>query len=312
MILVGGPTASGKSGLALAIAEAVGGWVINADSMQVYRDLRVLTARPGPAEEAHVPHRLYGVLDGAELCSAARWRDMAADAVAEARRAGAVPVLVGGTGLYFRALTHGLAEIPPIPDAVRQEARALHAELGGLAFHAALAARDPAAAARLASGDTQRMVRAYEVVVATGTPLGEWQRRGAAGALGGPRLELVLLPPREELYRAIDGRFAAMIEADAAEEVRRLLERNLDPALPVMKAVGVRELAAWLRGEIPREAAIARASKATRNYAKRQYTWFRHQMPEAYRFEAQFSESLASGIFPIVREFLLTRKDGRV
>ena len=312
MILVCGPTASGKSGLALAIAEEFGGWVINADSMQVYRDLRVLTARPGAADEARRPHRLYGALDGAELCSAARWRDMAAAAIAEARAAGALPVLVGGTGLYFRALTRGLAEVPPIPEPVRHEARRLRAELGPAGFHRALAARDPEAAARLAPGDTQRTVRAYEVAAATGVPLGEWQRRGAAGALRGARLELVLLPPRDLLYRAVDGRFAAMLEAGAAEEVRRLLDRRLDPALPVMKAVGVREIAAWIGGEIARDKAIARGSQATRNYAKRQYTWFRRQMPGAAALEEQYSESLAGRIFPIIREFLLTRKDGVV
>jgi tRNA dimethylallyltransferase len=306
MILVGGPTASGKSGLALALAEAFGGWVINADSMQVYRDLRIVTARPGPEEEARAPHRLYGALDAAELCSAARWRDMALAEMAAARAAGAMPILVGGTGLYFRALTQGLAEVPPIPDDVRQQARALHRELGGAAFHRLLAERDPEAAARLAAGDTQRMLRAYEVVAATGTPLGEWQRRGSAGGLAGPRLELVLVPPRQALYPACDARFAAMLESGAEDEVRALLARRLDPALPVMKAVGVREIAAALAGEIPREEVLARGGQATRNYAKRQYTWFRHQMPHAIPLDEQFSESLRQKVFPIVREFLLT------
>jgi tRNA dimethylallyltransferase len=312
LILVGGPTASGKSGLALAIAEEFGGWVVNADSMQVYRDLPILTARPTPDEEGRVPHRLYGVLDGAELCSAQRWRDMATRTVEEARRAGALPVLVGGTGLYFRALTRGLAEVPPIPEAVRLEARALHRRIGGPAFHAALAARDPEAAGRLAPGDTQRMIRAYEVIAATGTPLGEWQRRGQAGTAGGRRQELVLLPPRDELYRACDTRFRMMVEAGAEAEVRRLVERRLDPALPIMKAVGVRELAAALRGEISREEAVARAQQATRNYAKRQYTWFRHQMPEATIVSEQLSESLRSRIFAILREFLLTGRNEAV
>jgi tRNA dimethylallyltransferase len=306
MILVGGPTASGKSGLALALAEAFGGWVINADSMQVYRDLRIVTARPGPEDEARAPHRLYGVLDAAELCSAARWRDMALADIAAARAAGALPILVGGTGLYFRALTQGLAEVPPIPDELRQQARALHRELGGAAFHRLLAERDAEAAARLAAGDTQRMLRAYEVVAATGTPLGEWLRHGSAGGLAGPCLELVLLPPRQALYAACDARFAAMLGSGAEDEVRALLARRLDPALPVMKAVGVREIAAALAGEASREEVLARGGQATRNYAKRQYTWFRRQMPQAIPLDEQFSESLRQKVFPIVREFLLT------
>jgi tRNA dimethylallyltransferase len=312
MILVGGPTASGKSALARAIAEAFGGWVINADSMQVYRDLRILTARPDPAEEARVPHRLYGVLDGADPCSAARWRVLALDEISVARREGALPVLVGGTGLYFRALTKGLAAVPEIPIEVRRAARSLHEEIGGAGFHAALAARDPGAAARLAPGDTQRLLRAWEVVVATGRPLAEWQRGLSADAAPQAACAIVLLPPRAELYAACDARLAAMVERGALDEVKALIARRLDPALPVMKALGVRELAAHLRGEATPAEAVARAQQATRHYAKRQFTWFRHQMPEAKAVKTQFSERIAEEIFSFIRRFLLTRNRAAV
>jgi tRNA dimethylallyltransferase len=300
--VIGGPTASGKSGLALDAAEAFGGTVVNADSMQVYRDLRILTARPGPAEEARAPHRLYGVLDGAELCSAARWREMALAEIAAA----AVPIVVGGTGLYLRALLEGLAPVPAIPAALRAEARALHEALGGTAFRARLAERDPEGAARLHAGDTQRLVRAYEVVLATGRPLADWQRAQVKTAPAFPVLALVLLPPRAPLYETCDRRLAAMLAAGALDEVGGLLARRLDPALPIMKALGVPAFARHLRGEISLEEALRLAQAATRHYAKRQTTWFRHQLPEARRFDAQYSERLQGQILPIIRQFLLT------
>jgi len=312
LVIVAGPTASGKSALALAVAEAIGGTVINADSMQVYRDLAVLTARPGAAELARAPHRLYGVIDAAEACSAGRWRDLALAEISLARQAGRVPVLTGGTGLYLRALLEGLAPVPPVPAALRAEARALHARLGGEAFRQALAEHDPDAARRLAAGDTQRLIRAYEVVWATGRPLADW-RRGQGPAEGPPAVAAVLLPPRAELYAACDARFLAMMERGALAEVEALLARRLDPALPAMKAVGVRELAALLAGRMSREAAVAAAQQATRRYAKRQYTWFRHQMPEGGALrklvvDEQFSESLPGRILPFIRHSLLTIK----
>lgn len=302
LVVIGGPTASGKSALALDAAEAFGGTVINADSMQVYRDLRILTARPGPAEEARAPHRLYGVLDAAEPCSAARWRGMALEEI----EAASVPIVVGGTGLYIRALLEGLAPVPEIPASVRAEARALHRELGGAAFRALLAERDPEGAARLHEGDTQRLVRAYEVVLATGRPLGEWQRAGPRSPRPGPVLALVLLPPRATLYESCDRRLERMLEAGALDEVRRLLARNLDPALPAMKALGVPDFARHLRGEIPLAEALRLAQAATRQYAKRQTTWFTHQLPIARRFDAQYSERLREQVLPIIRRFLLT------
>ncbi len=306
LILIGGPTASGKSALALAIAEEFAGTVINADSMQVYRDLAILTARPGPAEEARAPHRLYGVLDAADACSAARWRSLAEGEIATAAARGSLPVVVGGTGLYFRALINGLAEIPPIPAAIRAEARRLHQRLGGAGFRACLAARDPAGAARLAAGDTQRLLRAYEVMAATGRPLGDWQQDQAAGPRHAKIATLVLMPPRPSLYAACEARFAAMAAGGGLDEVRALLARRLDPGLPAMKAVGVPELARYLAGAIPLDAAIHLGQQATRRYAKRQVTWIRHQMLADYIIDAQFSETLLPEIFSFIRQFLLT------
>ncbi len=313
LIIVAGPTASGKSALALLLAEEFGGTIVNADSMQVYRDLPVLTAQPNTEERARAPHRLYGVIDAAEACSAGRWRGMALAEIASARDMGRVPILVGGTGLYLRALLEGLAPVPPVPSSVREAARALRARLGGEGFRAALATRDPEAAARLAPGDTQRLIRAWEVAAATGRTLAEWQRDQEPSTR--PRAAAILLmPPREALYAACDRRFLAMMEGGAAAEVERLLARRLDPALPAMKAVGVHELAALIEGRTSREEAIAAAQQATRRYAKRQYTWFRHQMPESGSLwkqviAAQFSESLGPEIFSFIRRFLLTVKD---
>src|SRR6185437_9424285 len=275
IVIIAGPTASGKSALALPVAEQFGGTVINADSQQVYRDLAVLSARPGAAALARAPHRLYGAIDAAESCSAGQWRGLALEAIAEARQARRLPILVGGTGLYLEALLTGLAELPPIPSA----ARALHEKLGAKGFHAALASLDPETAERLPPTDKQRVTRAYEVVRATGVPLSEWRRRQAP--VGGLRAAaIVLLPPREALYRACDERVLAMIEAGAAAEVAALIGRRLAPSLPAMKAVGVRELAAFLGGQVSHAQAVAAMQQATRNYAKRQYTWFRRRLPE--------------------------------
>jgi tRNA dimethylallyltransferase len=311
IIVVGGPTASGKSALALALAEEFTGTIINADSMQVYRDLAVLTARPGGAELERAPHHLYGVIDAGEACSTGRWRILALTEIAAARAEGRLPILVGGTGLYLRALLEGLAPVPAIPDALRREARALHARLGGEAFRHALAALDPEAAARLASGDGQRLIRAYEVVTATGRPLAAWRLGQKASPVCAAAI--VLMPPRAALYAACDARFLTLMDLGAAAEVEALLARRLDPVLPAMKAVGVRELAAWLAGRCTRAAAIAAAQQATRRYAKRQYTWFRHQLPAPGPFEKlvlaeQFSESLLPEIFAFIRQFLLTIK----
>jgi tRNA dimethylallyltransferase len=306
-IVIAGPTASGKSGLALRVAEEFGGTVINADSMQVYATLRILTARPSPEDEARVPHRLYGLLAPADPCSAARWRDLAAAEMEAAWAAGRVPVVVGGTGLYLRALLQGLSPIPEIPDSIRQSARDRLAELGNAAFHRLLAERDPVMAARLDPGNSQRLVRALEVIEATGRSLAEWQAEPPQGAVAARWLSYTLLPPRDALYAACDGRFRHMVKAGALDEVQALLDQHLDPSLPVCKALGVPELSAHLRGATSLDKAISAATHATRNYAKRQVTWFRHQMGPSDVLPAQFSECFASEIFPIIRPFLLTK-----
>lgn len=277
-ILIAGPTASGKSALALALAERTGGVIVNADSMQVYAELRVLTARPGPEEERRAPHRLYGFQPAAEACSVGRWLAAATTEIAAARAQGRAPILVGGTGLYFQALTGGLARIPDIPDTIRENARSLHAALGGEAFRERLRALDPETAGRLRASDSQRLVRAWEVVTATGRPLAGWQREPALPALSPPWHGVVLERPREALYAACDARFEAMLREGALDEVRALLALGLDPALPAMKAVGVRELAAHLSGRSVLDEATAAAQQATRNFAKRQLTWFRNKM----------------------------------
>lgn len=278
-LLVAGPTASGKSALALSLARRFAGTVINADSMQLYRELRVLTARPTPEEEAAVPHRLYGVRAAAAAASVAWWREAALSAMAAARAAGRLPILCGGTGLYFLALTEGLSAIPPVPEAARAEARALLAELGAPALHARLAAIDPETAASLRPGDSQRIARAFEVARGTGRGLLAWQREGAHTGPAPWRFAAILLdPPRQALRSAIAARFDAMLEAGALEEVRALVAQGLDPALPAMRAHGVPELAAVLAGRMEMAAARARAVLNTGRYTKRQATWFRHHV----------------------------------
>jgi tRNA dimethylallyltransferase len=310
VLVIAGPTASGKSALALAAAEAFDGVVINADSMQVYRDLAILTARPSAAEEARAPHRLYGVLDAGEVCSAGRWRDMALAEIDASHVAGRLPVVVGGTGFYLRALEHGLAEMPEIPAEVRAAARRRHADIGGAALHAELSARDPQTAARLSPGDSQRLIRAWEVLQATGRPLAEWQREARPKPAPYRFLRFVLEPLRAELYTACDARLLRMVEAGALEEVRALIGRGLDPELPAMKAVGAPQLAAHVRGECDLDTAVAAAQQATRRYAKRQLTWLRTQFPRddlsTIVIDTQFSESMKPEIFNIIRDFLLT------
>ena len=278
--VIGGPTASGKSRAALRLAEAHDGVVINADAMQVYRDLAILTARPGPDALARAPHALYGVLDAAERGSAASWRDRAARAIDSALADGRAPIVVGGTGLYLRALMHGLAPVPRVPGEVTRAVAARRGKLGPAAFHAKLARADPEMAARLAPGDSQRCIRALAVIEATGKSLAHWQRR-PAGSVAYRFRATVILPDRATLYAACDARLEAMIEAGALGEVRALMARRLDANLPAMKSLGVRELAAVNDGTLTLAAAVAAAQAATRRYAKRQTTWFRHQMDEA-------------------------------
>jgi tRNA dimethylallyltransferase len=276
LALIAGPTASGKSALALRLAELSGGTVINADASQLYADLRVLSARPSPEEEARAPHRLFGVADGATPCSAADWAAMAKREIATCHQAGTLPILVGGTGLYIRTLLDGIAPVPDIDETVRAKVRQLSVEEACQALGTA----DPEAAARLRPSDRQRIARALEVVRSTGVPLHQWQQRMEGGIGASVRIApLILLPPRDWLYARADARFAAMLNQGAVEEVDALVARELDPRLPVMRAIGVREIAAWRAGEIDRDTMLATAATATRQYAKRQYTWFSRQPP---------------------------------
>lgn len=279
-LIVAGPTCSGKSALALTLAEAVGGIVINADSMQVYRELRILTARPSATDEARAPHRLYGVRAAAEPGSVAWWRAAALAEMAVARAAGRLPILCGGTGMYFLSLTAGLSDIPDPGSVVRHEARETLAAIGPAALHARLAEVDPDSAVRLHPSDGQRIARAWEVWRGTGRGLAAWHAQ--AGPPSGWDFRAILLdPPRVALREAIAGRFDAMLAAGAAEEVRALLDQRLDPSLPAMRAVGVAELTAYLSGTLTLAVAAAQATLASGQYTKRQATWFhRHALAD--------------------------------
>ena len=280
-ILIAGPTASGKSSAALDLASRLRGTIINADSMQVYGEINILTARPRPADLAHAPHRLYGTVSAAEAYSVGRWLADAATAIDEARGEGCLPILVGGTGLYFKALNEGLASVPDIPPELRRHWRDEADRLGAEALHEVLAARDPGMATLIPSSDPQRVLRALEVIDATGVSLAEWRQSNAPPHLAAAdTLKLVIAPEREPLYAAIDTRFDLMLAAGAVEEVRRLAEAELDDGLPAMRAHGVRELAAYLAGTTSLDEAAAKAKTETRRYAKRQMTWLRRYMAD--------------------------------
>lgn len=296
LALIAGPTASGKSGLAVRYA----GWledrgrkavIINADSAQVYADLAVLSARPDEEEMGGIEHRLFGYIDGAEACSAARWAEDARAEIATAHAAGALPILVGGTGLYLRTLLDGIAPVPAIDPAIREAVRALPVAQA----YAALKAEDPEAAARLNAADTTRVARTLEVVRSTGQTLKTWQARKVGGIGGAVKLRpLILLPPRDWLFERCDRRFANMLSEGAIEEVEVLLARGLHADLPVMRAIGVPEITALLRGRLTRDAMLAAGQLATRQYAKRQFTWFRNQPPKHWnRHAAPYSDSTA-------------------
>ena len=287
--LIAGPTASGKSALALRLAEATGGAIVNADSAQAYEDLPILSATPSEEDKARAEHLLYGVLDGAQPCSAADWAAIAKVEIARVHGRGRLPILVGGTGLYLRTLLDGIAPVPPIDPGIRARVRG-----NGVAENLAeLMPLDPVAATTLNPGDTTRIARALEVVKSTGKPLAKWQEQRKGGI--GDEIDLkplVLLPPRPWLYERCDRRFADMVEQGALGEVEALLARKLNPDLPVMRAIGVPELGAHLRGELPLDQAIAAGQQATRRYAKRQYTWFAHQPPSSW---TQFSDPMEDG-----------------
>jgi tRNA dimethylallyltransferase len=280
-VLIAGPTASGKSALALAVAENLGGVIVNADSMQVYRDLHVITARPTADDEARAPHKLYGFVDAAENYSVGRWCRDVEEALTDIGKQGRVPILVGGTGLYFKALTSGLAAVPPIPVDMRASVRGRLQNEGAPALHADLMRLDPATAQRVTANDRSRISRALEVVLATGRALSDWHREGLPPLIDPAHAVKVFVTcERKELVRRIEARFDAMMKSTALDEVRQLAKRKLDPTLPAMKAHGVPWLIRHLSGEISREEAAAGAVMDTRRYAKRQLTWFRNQMKD--------------------------------
>jgi len=282
-ILITGPTASGKSALALDLAKRHGGVVVNADSMQVYDTLRLLTARPSEEEMEGVPHHLYGHVPAAAAYSTGDWLREVSELLARLKVEGTPPVIVGGTGLYFKALTGGLSDMPQIPAEIRENLRNRLAEEGPVALHALLERNDPATAARLNLQDGQRILRALEVVTATGRSISEFQGKAGPVIVDPARAQkLIVLPERDILYSRIDRRFSTMLENGAVEEVEALLALDLPPEMPVMKAIGVSQIAAMLKGEMSREDVIEKASAATRQYAKRQMTWFRNQMDESW------------------------------
>ncbi len=286
-ILIAGPTASGKSELAMSLAEQHGGIVINADSMQVYRELAILTARPDAADEARVPHALYGQVSVREPYSVASWLDDVKGALDQARIEGRTPVIVGGTGLYFKALLEGLSPVPAIPQEIRAHWRAEAVRLGAAALHGVLAAKDAEMAARLRPSDPQRMTRALEVLEATGVSLSVWQTRtGTPLLLPEDTDRLVVLRDRQELFRRCDDRLDRMLAAGGLDEVRGLMAMGLDPALPAMRAVGVRPLLQMLAGELDEGPAIARAKQDTRHYVRRQLTWINRHM-SAWKYDKQ-------------------------
>ncbi len=306
VIVVAGPTASGKSALALCLADALNGVVINADSIQCYRDLPLLTARPSAGDELYAPHRLYGFLEPTAILSATAWAAKAADEIRTVVAAGQQPILVGGNGFYLRALMAGLSDIPAVPADVRDATRKLATDIGAAALHAKLAMRDPITAQRLKPGDTQRISRAWEVLEATGQPLSYWQAQPNKRPIEANYVSILVQPERDELYNACDLRFLMMLELGAMAEVQDLIARGVSTKAPVMRALGALELAQVASGSMELSTATELAQAATRQYAKRQTTWFRNQFRADYRIDTKFLESLFQNIFPEIRHLLLT------
>jgi len=308
VLIVCGPTASGKSALALDIARTFDGVVINADSMQVYRELRILTARPDDAELTQAPHRLYGIVSVTDVFSAGRWRKLAVAEIRAAHGAGKLPIICGGTGFYIRALTEGLSEMPAIPANIRSATRQYIKNIGNDAGYRDLAERDPKSAAQLNPGDTQRVMRALEVLEATGRSLADWQADAKTTPDTDWRFHTILIEPdRSELNHAIEKRFQQMIGQGALDEVASL--DGIDGDLPALKAVGVPDLRLHLADQMSLDEAVARAQTATRRFAKRQTTWFRNQIIADISIKTQYSESLPDGIFSFIRNFVLTPSD---
>jgi tRNA dimethylallyltransferase len=296
--LIAGPTASGKSALALRLAGEIGGEIVNADALQLYSDLRLLSARPSPEEEAQAPHHLFGVADGAEGWSVGKWQRATLGLIAEINGRGRPAILVGGTGLYFRALTHGLAEAPAAPPQVRADVEARFDREGEAAIRLSLAAVDPAAERRIMPGDRLRLSRALEVWEATGRSISDWQADTRPELAPGSWRALALEPPRDGLYARCDARLGLMVDQGALAEVETLIARGLDPRLPVMKAVGVREFAAQLAGTLSPDQALEDARRETRRYAKRQLTWLRNQMTDWPRADSLDPEQQWQALWP--------------
>ena len=300
-IMIAGPTASGKSQLALELAAAVDGEIINADSMQLYADLLVLTARPTAADLAAAPHHLYGILDAAHRASVAAWLDLTAAAKADIESRAKMPIIIGGTGMYLQAAINGIAPVPDVPAAIHQSCVAWYDEIGGAAFRQELARLDPVIAGRLADGDRQRLIRAMGVAKASDTPLSRWQAAPHQGALPGVAVTIAKLPSRDVLYQRIDSRFDQMIAAGAVDEVRDLAKRHLDPGLPLMKALGVKPLMAVVSGDMTLDEAAYLTKRDSRHYAKRQMTWLRNNFHPNFIINKQLSESILQNIFSFIR-----------
>ena len=300
-IMIAGPTASGKSQLAVDLACQLDGEVINADSMQLYADLSILTARPSKADMQDTPHHLYGVLDGGHRASVAAWLELAATAMTAIRARGKMPIIIGGTGMYLDAAVHGIAPIPDVPATIHEDCMALFDAIGGAAFRQKLALHDPLVASRLADGDRQRLIRAMGVFNATGIALGQFQQAEHKGALAGRPVKIAMLPPRDVLYARIDARFDVMLEQGAMDEVRQLMSRQLDPSLPLMKALGVTALKAVLEQEMTVDEAAYIAKRDSRHYAKRQMTWLRNNYNAQITLNTKLSESFMESIFSLIR-----------
>jgi tRNA dimethylallyltransferase len=299
-IMIAGPTASGKSQLAVDLACQLDGEVINADSMQLYADLSILTARPSKADMQDIPHHLYGVLDGGHRASVAAWLELAATAMTAIRARGKMPIIIGGTGMYLDAAVNGIAPIPDVPATIHQDCMALFDAIGGAAFRQRLARHDPLVASRLADGDRQRLIRAMGVFNATGIALGQFQKAEHTGALAGRPVKIAMLPPRDVLYARIDARFDVMLDHGAMGEVRQLMSRQLDPSLPLMKALGVTALKAVLEQEMTVDEAAYIAKRDSRHYAKRQMTWLRNNYNAQITLNTKLSESFMEGIFSLI------------
>ena len=306
VIVITGPTASGKSALGVDAALALDGEIINADSMQIYKELDVITARPDKAALEKVPHHLYGTIPGSSRCSVEQWRTLAIQEIDKVHKRDKMPILVGGTGMYIRALEKGIAEVPDIPDVIRERGRTRLAQIGGEAFKAELSLLDPEMGEKLNPGDSQRLARAWEVVTHTGKSLLHWQREAEGKVPNYDFIRFALVPPREELYDNCNKRFEIMLDQGGLKEVENLLALSLDSSLPIMKALGVPELAEYIQGKMSLEDAISRAQQNTRRYGKRQMTWIRTQYNDAEIVNEKYSERLRGHFFNFIRQSGLT------